>query len=74
MSDKRNDRPLNSRAPSTDDMELAIHGLDGIFWALNMLVIHQVAEKVAHGPALRDGIDHLILAGQLNTDQISERF
>jgi len=60
--------------PDEGDLETTIHALHGIFWALNMLVIHQVADKVAHGPDLRDGIDHLILAGQLITDQVSERF
>ena len=59
--------------PDADDLGCAVLALHGIFWALNMLVIHRVADDVAHEPDARDGIDQLIMAGQLITEPISER-
>jgi hypothetical protein len=56
------------------DMETTIHGLRGIFWALNMLVVHHVADDVAHKTDLRTGIDALIVAGQTLANEISNRF
>ena len=59
---------------SKGDMELTIHGLGGIFWALNQFVVHHVADDVAREKDLRGGIDALILAGLLLTEEVKRRF
>jgi hypothetical protein len=48
--------------------------LEGIFWALNMLVIHKVADDVAHEEDRRDGIEQLIMAGEQLAGEVSKRF
>ena len=59
--------------PSRGDLQLAIQGLNGIFWALNMFVVNGVAYDVAHEQDLKNGIDQLIVAGQQITDDLTER-
>ncbi len=53
---------------------MAIYGLHGIFWALNQLVVHHVADDHAHEQDPRNGIDGLIVAGQTLADEISKHF
>ena len=52
----------------------SVHALHGIFWALDMLVVHRVADEVAHDEDLRNGIDQLILAGEMMTKDLGDRF
>ena len=56
------------------DARTAILGLEGIFWALDMLVIHEVADEIAAKDDRRDGVAGLIVAGELLAREISERF
>ena len=60
--------------PDVGDLQQAVHALHGIFWALNMLVIHRAADDIAHEQDRLNGIDQLIMAGELITDELSERF
>jgi hypothetical protein len=57
-----------------DDARTAILGLEGIFWALDMLVIHEVADEISAEDDRRDGIAGLIVAGEQLAREISERF
>jgi hypothetical protein len=56
------------------DLELTILGLRGIFWALNMLVVHNAADDIAHKGDLDNGISNLIIAGELLATETAERF
>jgi hypothetical protein len=62
------------KRPDHGDLELTIHALHGIFWALEMLVNHRAADKVTHESNRRNGIANLIIAGNLLADEIVERF
>jgi hypothetical protein len=62
------------KRPEQGDLEMTIHALGGIFWALNMLVVHHAADAIAHERDLRNGIDALILAGKQLADDMAERF
>jgi hypothetical protein len=68
MRSNRNERP------SEGDLQLTIHSLKGIFWALDMLLVEKLADKIAHEPDIRDGIAGLIVAGERLTEEISSRF
>jgi hypothetical protein len=35
------------KRPKLVDLEMTSHALRGIFWALNMLVVHRVADGIA---------------------------
>jgi hypothetical protein len=63
-----------SRGPDRGDLELTVHALHGIFWALDMLVNQRVADKVAHEGDRRNGIANLIVAGERLCDDMTERF
>ena len=52
------------KRPELGDLEMTIHALRGILWALNMLVVHPVADGTAHEKDLNNGIDCLIFAGE----------
>jgi hypothetical protein len=56
------------------DLELTVHALHGIFWALDMLVNHRLADKVALESDRHNGIANLIVAGQRLCDDMTERF
>ena len=60
--------------PSQGDLQMTVHALQGIFWALNMLVVHHAADDIAHEQDRINGIDGLILAGQWMTEKVIERF
>jgi hypothetical protein len=55
-------------------MQTAIIGLQGIFWALNMLVVNHAADRIARESDRNDGIAALITAGETLADEISNRF
>ncbi|GEP61929.1 hypothetical protein [Reyranella soli] len=48
--------------PTSAEVSHALLGLQGIFWALNMLVVHHAADDIAHEQARSDGIEKLIVA------------
>jgi hypothetical protein len=56
------------------DMQMVIHGLHGIFWALDMLVLQEAADEIASEADRRNGIANLIVAGQQLAEQIKGRF
>jgi hypothetical protein len=60
--------------PDRGDLELTVHALHGIFWALDMLVNQRVADKVACEVHRRNGIANLIVAGERLCDDMTERF
>ena len=62
------------KRPGPEDLEMTIHALRGIFWALNMLVVHHAADDIAHENNLNNGIGALILAGEQLADEMAERF
>ena len=55
-------------------MEMAIHGLHGVFWALNVLVINNGADAVVSEFERRNGIANLITAGRELARAISDEF
>jgi len=59
---------------SEGDLRMTVDALHGIFWALNMLVVHHAADDIAHERDRVNGIDGLILAGQRLTEEVMERF
>ena len=65
--------PVEVKRPTGPDLETTVHALHSIFWALNMLVIH-AADDIAHEGDRINGIDQLILAGQLITKDMADRF
>jgi hypothetical protein len=60
--------------PDRGDLELTVHALHGIFWALDMLVNQRVADKVALEIDRRNGIANLIVAGERLCEDMTERF
>ena len=62
------------KRPKLGDLEMTSHALRGIFWALNMLVVHRVADGIAYEKDLNNGIDCLILAGEQLAAETAERF
>ena len=62
------------KRPGPEDLQMTIHALRGIFWALNMLVVHHAADDIAHEEDLHNGISALILAGEQLADETAERF
>jgi hypothetical protein len=62
------------KRPERGDLEATIHALGGIFWALNMLVVHHAADDIAHDEDRLNGIDALILAGNQLASETAERF
>ncbi len=60
--------------PDQGDLEMAVHAMNGIFWALNMLVVQGAADDIAHEEDRHNGIANLIVAGERLTNEISERF
>lgn len=69
------ERPCVSvRRPTKGDMQMAIHGIRGIFWALNLLVLDRVADDVAKEEDIANGIANLIVAGEELAKQLSDRF
>lgn len=65
---------VNVEYATEGDVRMAVQGLKGIFWALNMLVIHRVADGVASEDDRENGIANLIVAGEKLADEISGRF
>ena len=65
---------VNVERPERGDLQATIHALHGIFWALNMLVVHHAADDIAHENDLHNGISALILAGEQLADEMTERF
>jgi hypothetical protein len=65
---------VNVERPERGDLQMTIHALHGIFWALNMLVVHHAADDIAHEDDLHNGIDALILAGEHLAEEMAERF
>lgn len=63
-----------SNTPTETDLQGAVNALHGIFWALEMLVVHKVADDIAHKDARDSAVDELIIAGELITDELSARF
>lgn len=61
------------KRPDSGDIQMAIHGLHSIFWALNMLVVHHAADDIAHEQDLKEGVDALIVAGKELTENMLER-
>ena len=59
---------------TTGDMEPAIHGLKGIFWTLNLLVVQDIAKEFTGENERRNAIAELIVAGGIITEDLSERF
>jgi hypothetical protein len=45
------------KRPERGNLEATIHALGGIFWALNMLVVHHAADDIAHEEDRLNGID-----------------
>jgi hypothetical protein len=62
------------KRPGQGDLEMTIHALRGIFWALNMLVVRHAADDIAHEEDLHNGISALILAGEQLANETAERF
>ena len=62
------------KRPGPEDLQMTIHALRGIFWALNMLVVHHAADEIAHENDLNNGISALILTGEQLADEMAERF
>ena len=60
--------------PDVGDLQMTVHALHGIFWALNMIVGHKAADGIAPERQLAEGVDGLILAGRLLTEEVIERF
>jgi hypothetical protein len=56
------------------DARQAVLGLQGLFWALNMLVVHHVADGVAHKGDIEDGVEKLIVAAMTLADEVAGRF
>ena len=52
-------------------MEMAIHGLNGIFWALNVVVVQRAVDDMLHDRDRENGIASLIMAGGLLTKEIT---
>ena len=68
------DRPLVKVDRATEnDLAHTVICLEGIFWALDMLVCHKAADDVAHEEDRRNGIGALIAAGQLLSREIINR-
>ena len=53
--------------------ERAIHGLRGIFWALNVLTDRSV-DILRSDQARANGIAYLIVAGETLTNEIADQF
>jgi hypothetical protein len=69
QSDQVEDRDANIKY----DMEMTLHGLKGIFWALNVLTDGGV--ETGRSDEEREGcIVGLIVAGKMLTDEFSRRF
>jgi hypothetical protein len=60
--------------PDEGDLEMAIHGLNGIFWALNMLAVQDVGHLTATKSDIRTAVADLIVAGGIITNGMSDRF
>lgn len=56
------------------DARGAILGLRGIFWALNLIVIHNAADGLSSAEDRENGVADLITAGRKLADEISGRF
>ena len=62
------------KRPDLGDLQMTVHALHGIFWAMNMIVGHKAADGIAPERQLAEGVDGLILAGRLLTEEVIERF
>ena len=63
-----------TNSPDQGELQMTMHGLHGIFWALNMLVVHHAADDIAHERDRVDGIEGLIVAGKRLTEEVVGRF
>ena len=79
MTDASTSNPGQGTDRDDDDdlkfkMEMAIHGLRGIFWALNVLVINNGADCVVSEQERKNGVAGLITAGRELSRAISDDF
>jgi len=65
---------MAAKRPNKLDLQEAIHGLYGIFWALNMLVVQKAADEITLKEYRENGIASLITAGECLAEQLTERF
>ena len=72
--DEHRDRPkVQVGGLGLGDLEETVRAVAGIFGALNQIVTHQMAGEI-DDVKVRNHADQLILAGQLITSEVSERF
>jgi hypothetical protein len=57
-----------------DDLSLAVHAMEGIFWALDMLVVNRTADGISFEENRKTGIGGLILAGKLLAEEVTRRY
>lgn len=67
-------QPKPDIAAQLGELQMAMHGLSGIFWALDLLVTQQVADNIIDEHSRRNGISSLITAGEVLTEKITEEF
>jgi len=60
--------------PDEGDLQMVIHGLSGIFWVLDQLVVDNVLGDVADKRELENAVAGLIIVGGILTEQLKERF
>jgi hypothetical protein len=68
------DQVANDDAELMYKMQMAIHGLNGIFWALNVLVVNNGADCVVSDVERKNGVACLITAGRELARAISDDF
>jgi Pyruvate/2-oxoacid:ferredoxin oxidoreductase gamma subunit len=77
MADSENTTPERSKITvdraAEDDLSLAVHAMQGIFWALDMLVVNHAADGIAFEEKRKNGIAGLIIAGELLAEEIGNR-
>ena len=66
--------PRSVARPDLGNLQMTMHALHGIFWALNTIVGHHAADGIAPKVQFAEGVEGLILAGQLLTEELIERF
>ena len=60
--------------PDLGDLQMTIHGLHGIFWALDMLYVQGAADEIVKREERNSGIANLIVAGQQLAREVAARF
>lgn len=63
---------MTTKLATESEVQLALLGLRGIFWALDLLVVQHAADALVDDH--EDGIENLIVAGKVLADEISRRF